>query len=252
MPVGTLPSALLVDLDGTLLDKNNGYTESAAQALMAVSKIIPVAIATGRYSEEAAHFARALRLTGPQIAENGARIVDVASGKVWHEQLIPATSFAQLSGYLRRKGIHYCASDAGRVVSSKHYQVKATTIVSVMTGSLANALELQTGGADKMGIKAEVSQASTGQWYVMFTHRVTSKGHAARIFAKQIGIKLSTVMAVGDGPNDTSMFDVVGFSVAMGHACPSVKRRARFITATLKKDGLAKAIHSLILAQAYP
>lgn len=55
--------------------------------------------------------------------------------------------------------------------------------------------------------------------------------------------------AIGDDTADIAMFECVDYSIAMGNASDEVKAKAKFITESFLKDGLAKACYDIILKQ---
>ena len=59
--------AAVVDLDGTLIGRNEEISPRVARAVAQLSLKIPVAIATGRESAQTIKYARQLGLTTPQI-----------------------------------------------------------------------------------------------------------------------------------------------------------------------------------------
>ncbi len=52
--------------------------------------------------------------------------------------------------------------------------------------------------------------------------------------------------------NDVPMFEVAGFSIAMGNASDQVKAQAKATTASNDQDGWSKAIETQILPQSSP
>src|SRR2546429_4098633 len=81
---------LAIDLDGTLLTPQKLITPRTRDLLCQVSETgIAIVIATGQTSQVLCHECRALPLTAPQIIENGAIVVDIRSGTILHEKLIP-------------------------------------------------------------------------------------------------------------------------------------------------------------------
>ena len=50
-----------------------------------------------------------------------------------------------------------------------------------------------------------------------------SKGNAIKALCKKENINLEEVVVFGDSLNDQSMFDVAGYSVAMGNASEELK-----------------------------
>ena len=70
--------ALVVDLDGTLINRSETISGRVKQAVEQVAKQIPVSIATGREMAHVIDFARQLALTSPQICDGGAMVLDLS------------------------------------------------------------------------------------------------------------------------------------------------------------------------------
>ncbi|HCG75082.1 MULTISPECIES: Cof-type HAD-IIB family hydrolase [Staphylococcus] len=85
-----------------------------------------------------------------------------------------------------------------------------------------------------------VSSSSRGNLEI--THSDAQKGIALATIAKQLGIDLENVMALGDNLNDISMLERVGYPVAMDNAAPEVKAVAKYVTDTNENSGVGKAI----------
>lgn len=74
------------------------------------------------------------------------------------------------------------------------------------------------------------------------SHAETSKGKAITIFAEKYNIPLHRIAAFGDYNNDISMFEVVGYSVAIGNASEKVKSHATYVTKSNNEAGVAWGI----------
>ncbi|OHO68561.1 HAD family hydrolase [Staphylococcus sp. HMSC036D05] len=85
-----------------------------------------------------------------------------------------------------------------------------------------------------------VSSSSRGNLEI--THSDAQKGIALATIAKQLGIDLDNVMALGDNLNDISMLERVGYPVAMDNAAPEVKAVAKYVTDSNENSGVGKAI----------
>lgn len=68
------------------------------------------------------------------------------------------------------------------------------------------------------------------------------KGIALTDYAKDRGIAMQDVMAIGDNLNDESMIEAAGIGVAMGNAIPHIKALADYETAINTDDGVGQAI----------
>ncbi|MEK5170371.1 MULTISPECIES: HAD family hydrolase [Staphylococcus] len=89
-----------------------------------------------------------------------------------------------------------------------------------------------------------VSSSSRGNLEI--THSDAQKGIALSTIAKQLGIELKDVMALGDNLNDVSMLERVGYSVAMDNAAPEVKTVAKYVTDSNENIGVGKAIKKFL------
>src|SRR5436309_10420739 len=98
---------LAIDLDGTLLTPQKLITPRTRDLLCQVSETgVAIVIATGQTSQVLRHECGALPLTAPQIIENGAVVVDMRSGAVLHEKLIPRELILPTLEVLRAFGLH--------------------------------------------------------------------------------------------------------------------------------------------------
>ena len=82
--------AAALDLDGTIIGPDERVTPAVRDAVARLSARIPVFIATGREPQDVFSYARQLGLTGPQLSDGGAAILDpVACTHVWSANLGP-------------------------------------------------------------------------------------------------------------------------------------------------------------------
>ena len=242
------PSGLLIDLDGTLIDSDDRFSTAVAAAIKRAAKCIPVAIASGREPDEVSHFARALGLEGPQICDNGASLVDPLTGRSFGKCPMPEAVSRRLIDAICAEGLTFYAVDNGRMVRTKdRFREWVVTIIAANSGDEATARSV----LDKLASDETTSELSTNPdgtfWYTNFVRAGIDKAHGVRQYARTMGLDPSEMMAVGDGLNDVSMFELVGLPVAMGNAPDAVKRRAGFVTGSLVDDGLAAAIERFVL-----
>lgn len=79
------------------------------------------------------------------------------------------------------------------------------------------------------------------------TPKGISKGSGIQLAARHLGFDIANTIAIGDSMNDLEALKVAGRSVAMGGADPEIVAAATFETATLEEDGLARAFEKLAL-----
>lgn len=69
-----------------------------------------------------------------------------------------------------------------------------------------------------------------------------SKGAALAIVAEQLGLELSSFVAVGDSVNDVTLFKRVGSGVAVGNASEEAKAAADWVTVGRYAEGFLEAL----------
>ena len=82
--------AAALDLDGTIIGPDERITPGVKDAVARLAARIPVFIATGREPHDVFNYARQLGLTGPQLSDGGAAILDPVECKhIWSANLGP-------------------------------------------------------------------------------------------------------------------------------------------------------------------
>ncbi len=72
-----------------------------------------------------------------------------------------------------------------------------------------------------------------------------SKGNALTKLCELLSIDLADVLAFGDGENDLSMLEIVGYGVAMGNALDSIKAKCKYVTSDHNEAGISEVISYL-------
>jgi Cof subfamily protein (haloacid dehalogenase superfamily) len=94
---------------------------------------------------------------------------------------------------------------------------------------------------------ASVSAARSQPFYLDVTHPKANKGEVV-VMASEFGrIPTQEIATIGDMPNDITMFEKSGVSIAMGNASPEVQKAATYVTASNQEEGFAEAINDFIL-----
>lgn len=88
-----------------------------------------------------------------------------------------------------------------------------------------------------------IAAASSFPTNIELTDITAQKGLALEIYAENLGIPMSEVMAIGDSDNDLSMISMdFGYTVAMGNAMDCIKQAAKYQTRSNREDGVAWAL----------
>lgn len=109
----------------------------------------------------------------------------------------------------------------------------------VPLAEVADALAAAPAGADA---SAATSPMMPGAAFVSLTAAGVSKASGVAAVAADLGVDLADVMMVGDGHNDLSAVEAVGWGVAMGNAEPELREAARLQVADVDDGGAAEAI----------
>jgi HAD superfamily hydrolase (TIGR01484 family) len=242
-----MPAGLLIDLDGTVLPENNRPTQRVVEAIKAASQIIPTAVASGRVQDDVCHFARLFGLTGPQVSDNGATLIDPITGRAINRHVLERSVAEQVISDLRKVSPRVLASDAGRFIDDPDSIVDwQITIIMAKFENESTAREwADKYPADSVSVVATVD--NLGEWFIDVTQAGVDKATGARGFAKAVGIDPSELMVIGDGWNDVPMFEVAGTAIAMEGASSTLLELATATTPNIDNDGAALAIEKYVL-----
>jgi Cof subfamily protein (haloacid dehalogenase superfamily) len=266
-------SAVLADVDGTLVTKDKVLTERARRAVQQLREHgIAFTITSGRPPFGMRMLVEPLGLTLPMAAFNGGAIVrpDLA---VLDERLLPASLLPGLIDQIRAHGLDVFVFRAHdwfvrsldaprarretstlqqppRVVAS--FDGVADGVVKVVGVSDDHPRVAACEAAVQQAYGAQVSAARSQPHYLDVTNPTANKGVVIERLARYIEIPLERIAAIGDQPNDVLMFERAGLSIAMGNASDEVKRRATFVTTSFADEGFANAIEQIILPRAAP
>ena len=237
----------VVDLDGTLIGSDQQISARVFDAVTGVAKRITVSIATGREPADVMRFAGQLGLTAPQISNNGAMIIDPATGEsLWSVPMGPGSA-TLVARQLQEVGTTFIAThpdgtitDAAQVADQEINRISALDLDAAAADGLVARLRSIP---DLYVVK--VFLPYNGLWAVDFTRKGVDKGSAIRKLAEMQGVETDEIIAAGDGLNDLPMLRSCGLSIAMGDSPDEVKAAADYQAPSVDDDGLAVAIEEL-------
>jgi len=238
-----------MDLDGTLIDADERLSPVVIEAVRAATCVVPVAIASGREPDDVVRFARKLGLEGPQISDNGARVVDPIAGRTLVEMPLDPGVARRIIDDLEERELRFFAVDDGRMARSRaEIRRWRVTIIAAHTITRAAARELAGAYRNVPDVSATPSMDGGGtRSYINFNPAGVNKGRGLVRYARMVDIDPAGVVAVGDSGNDIDMFEAAGTGVAMGNARDDVKRAADHVVSSVARDGLAEAIRRFVL-----
>ena len=259
---------IAMDLDGTLLQRDGTLLPSAVQALKrARERGITVAIASGRYPENAALVFLDNGLDGPVIGINGASVTDRAMGDCLFLHVMKDDTARMTREILDKCGVDYLLFSHKLVTTSqeglRHHseisdgqRIGRLGRVAFRHGQRAVDEALEQGVCKyyvfNNGRLDQVAKALASVPCLTVTRsnpqnlelmpQGVDKGSGIRELTRRLGIPLKNVMAFGDEDNDLPILTQVGFGVAMGNAPEHVKNACRYVTAPFDEDGVGQAV----------
>ncbi|WP_375457703.1 HAD family hydrolase [uncultured Enterovirga sp.] len=257
------------DVDGTLVQPDKSLAPSTVAAANRLrSAGIPLAIVSARPPRGIAWIADELGLAFT-AGFNGGTVVR-RDGTLLESHLVPADAARTALDLLVRHGIDawlftetewLVVNPTGSHVPHERMTVRFDERVvesfepyiaqaGKITGVTDDAPRLAAVEAELQALLGQTASAKRSQsYYLDVTNQAANKGNAVRLIARHAGVDPSEVAVLGDMANDLPMFDVAGFSIAMGNASAEVKARASAVTDANDADGWARAVDRLILAR---
>ncbi len=267
-----------IDVDGTLVNSENRLTAGTKAAIRDVlANNIGVTLVSGRARLTMEPFVKELGLTLPFISSSGAHIIDPTSNKTLYYSAMPTEVLGIIVQYAREAHapiifqesdrIFYEGSEAELEYLSETYKIDITVADElkahfVQVDDILHAhsepvkVYMCHDPAIVQGIEAKLKQQHLPIYmtysappYLEITSIQATKGEALRRLAAHLNLDPKRILAIGDSPNDLSMFEIVGTRVAMGNAVPEVKAVADLIAPTNDQDGAAWALRTLALQE---
>jgi Cof subfamily protein (haloacid dehalogenase superfamily) len=261
-------SALISDVDGTLLTDDKTLTNRAQSAVAELrSRGIKFSIISSRPPRGLHMLFEPLRITTPLAGFNGG-VLAYPNQEAIAEHLLTLETARRAVAILDAEAVQvwvFAGRDwlvrdrTGSHIEHEIHTVGFTpTVVDDFRQSLGAAAKI-VGVSWDVGLLArserdiravlgnQASVARSQPYYIDITHPLANKGVALTAIAKLLDIPLAQVVVIGDGTNDASMFERSGFSIAMGNSGSRVQRAADFVTSSNIDDGFAAAVERFLL-----
>jgi transaldolase len=266
-------SAVLTDVDGTLVTKEKVLTPRALEAVRKLrDRGIVFTITSGRPPFGMRMLVEPLALTMPMAAFNGGVIV-LPDLSVLDERLLPDYLLPALIDMIESHGLDvwiFRTRDWGvrsltapRVSRETSNIQQPPVVLSRLDEMMENVVKIVGVSEDHARVAAceaavqktfgtQVSAARSQPHYLDVTHPMANKGVVIERLSRYLKIPHDRIATLGDQPNDVLMFERSGLSIAMGNASDEVKGRASFTTTSFADEGFANAVEKIILPRAEP
>ena len=265
---------IMLDIDGTLVAEDLFIGDRTKSAVAeAMRRGISVSLVTGRMATSALPFARALGLTGPIVAQQGAMVrsmPEAGSARpgrlLYHRSLRPEVT-VEIVRWCRERALtpHFnylewmiAASDEARLDDFRLFaggRLRVVPDILVRAYGRVTKVVAIGEGEHTLDVLDEARACFAGRAEVTLSHprfleflapRV-SKGMGVRWLARRAGVPLGQCLAIGDQYNDLEMISEVGHGVAMPSAPEAVKAVARYVAPPVREEGAAQMIERIAL-----
>jgi Cof subfamily protein (haloacid dehalogenase superfamily) len=269
---------LVIDIDGTLLNPDGKISAATLAAVQAAQQAgIIVTLATARRYCNTRQIADELGLRIPLILYDGAMMVEHPRGTILHRETLASALAQQAVDILVRHGVQPVVHPdmgldeqiwTGPAECDTLWLEAYFTVYSAMVRRMPYA-QLCAGQPDPLRVVAfdseetvlrvspeiaaldcswtSIKRGNYGSAELVVMRAGCSKASGMAALARQFGVPLNQVMAIGDNNNDIEMLRRAGWGVAMGQSSPAVTAAARAVTASNAQDGVARAIERYAL-----
>jgi Cof subfamily protein (haloacid dehalogenase superfamily) len=267
-PTTTKISALISDVDGTLLTEEKILTDGTRRAVAQLrASGIAFSIISSRPPRGLRMLLEPLQIATPIAGFNGGAVVTPGLSMVSQHLLAPDIA-RRAADFISAHGAHVWLfsgqdwlvrdADGPRIDLEERAVQFPPTVVNAFGAALDMANKI-VGVSDDFALlgrcEGEMRTLLAGgafvarsqRYYLDITHPLANKGTAVLALAKLLAIPMAEIAVIGDGGNDVAMFEQSGFSIAMSNASPDVQQQARFVTASSNDEGFAKAVERYVL-----
>ncbi len=268
------PTAILLDIDGTVVNYNLQIPDSAKEAIaQARAHGHEIYLCTGRAKAEIYDFLWDLGIDG-LILGNGSYVEH--DGEVVHRQVMDQETVERAIEWLESEGFAFYLECNSGLFASDDLADKTVLAVGadnanireVWDEAMAGAVYDTTRGHDDVNKisfpmhkdvdlealqelfegKARISTwtaSGNKQEFGEFGQIGIHKAVGVNALAEHLSADTDTMIAFGDAAPDIELIELVGTGVAMGNGEDVLKERADLVTDHIDEDGLANAFKKL-------
>jgi hypothetical protein len=260
---------VISDVDGTLVTTDKRLTPQAVDAVRTLQAAgVRFTLISSRPPRGMASVIEALAVREPLAAFNGGTLF-APDQSVLEAHHPDAAAARQAIARMQDEGVEVWVYAGGtwrlkdpnglRVDHERHTIGFGPTVVRDFEDVIAR-IDKIVGVSDDhpllAKLESELREALDGRaqversqaYYLDVTHPLANKGDGVRALCRRMGVALENTAVVGDMFNDVAMFEVAGFSVAMGQSPDEVKAAARAVSpAGNDEEGFARAVSEILL-----
>jgi len=234
LPLDWAPSYVAIDIDGTITDENKLLDGEAVNALRRLEKAgIPVILSTGNVRAITYGLWRFIGLRGPMCCENGGVLWDPS----WDEPLIRADpqDAKNAANWLEKQ---IAGLDPKGIGTNQWRESEWCLRVDEPYEEICALLEKSP--------YHHLSVVRTG-FAIHLMDGLLSKGQGLEALFRIKSIQPDEVLAIGDAPNDISMFELCGHAIAVSDEFPTVVASADVVSHEPRSKAIPKIVDEILL-----
>lgn len=269
--------ALVLDIDGTLLDEQNLIRPRTFTAIAnARAAGVVVMLATGRSPWGTREIVDLLELDTPSIVINGAALYDRREDRLIEHYALPEPMVARLLSFVAREHLlpvvssttgQYARAPEGDETSilSDLRSLHLVTLDDLPRRDVTRVTVFSLKHVSSQRLHDDI-RVIAGDYPAYYTHfplaalahfrgsaaqvvdvqpDCKGKAEALGVLQARFGVAPERVVAVGDANNDLTILRAAGLGVAMGNATPDAKAAAKRVIGDNDSDALALLIEEL-------
>jgi Cof subfamily protein (haloacid dehalogenase superfamily) len=271
--------AILVDIDGTLIDEEQRIHPRTKEVLVAAEAAgVRVMLATGRSTISTRPVLEELGLKTPALVFNGAGLWCPIARRMLEEQVLSNRTLQRALAFGTQRDLLTVLMTADAKMASPPKDALEEEALSGLHGLVIvpradltaefvmRVTFYSQGHASSDALADDVGAAIDQPMYVthfplnaLASHRASrascldlhppcrGKAEGVRILRERFGIPAERVVAVGDATNDIPMFEAAGLAVAMRTSMPEALAAADRVIGDNEGTSLAELVEELFL-----
>lgn len=263
---------IVLDLDGTLTNRDKIITPKTKQALLEAQKRgIKVVLASGRPTYGVMPLAEELELEkyeGYILSFNGGIILDCQTKEVVFRKEIPVEENRKIIELAKTEGVDILTYQDALIITNNqenpyakieskinHLKLKQVDdLASYVDYAVPKFLMLDDG--DYLALVEARVKAALGKnfsvyrsepYFLEILPKGIDKAQSLEKLLKTLSMSREEMIACGDGYNDLSMIEYAGLGVAMENAVRPVRNAADYVTLSNNDDGIAHVVEKFLL-----
>lgn len=262
---------LVLDIDGTLTNKNKIITEATREAILKLQENgQKVVLASGRPTPGVLPLAKELKLEkygGYILSFNGAKIIHAGTQEIIYNAVLPRELIGEIYQAAVEYGVGIISYEKDEVIVGNgldEYNQLEARINNITMKEVDNFTEyitfdvnkcLLTGEPEYLATVEEKMKKRFGQlniyrsepFFLEIMPPDIDKAYSLGKLLKRLGLNRKQMICCGDGYNDLSMIQYAGLGVAMANAQTEVKEAADYITLSNEEDGVVHVIEKFMM-----